>query len=63
MSLRTLITRARLETRLPHFRRPLHEESIEYRAMIEKDFPYEIIERDARHTIEAAFKIVARNAV
>jgi hypothetical protein len=31
--------------------------------MIEKDFPYEIIERDARHTIEAAFKIVARNAV
>jgi hypothetical protein len=41
----------------------LHEESIEYRAMIEKDFPYEIIERDARHTIEAAFKIVARNAV
>ena len=46
-----------------HFRRPLHEESIEYRAMIEKNFPYEIIERDARHVIEAAFKIVARNAV
>lgn len=46
-----------------HFRRPLHEENIEYRAMIENEFPYEIIERDARYTIEAAFRIVARNAV
>jgi hypothetical protein len=46
-----------------HFRRPSHEENIEYRAMIENEFPYEIIERDARYTIEAAFKIVARNSV
>lgn len=46
-----------------HFRRPAHVENIEYRAITENEYPYEIIERDARHTVEAVFKIVARNAV
>lgn len=57
------IDRAReIRNAFTHFRRPSHEENIEYRAMIENEVPYEVIERDARHTIETVFKIVARNA-
>jgi hypothetical protein len=46
------INRAReLRNALTHFRRPLHEQGIEYRAYIENDFPYTVIEDDARHVI------------
>jgi len=51
-----------LRNSFTHFRRPSHEENIEYRAVTENEYPYELIERDARHTMETAFKIVARNA-
>jgi hypothetical protein len=58
------IDRAReIRNTFTHFRRPSHEDNIEHRAMAENDFPYEVIERDARHTLESVFKIVARNAV
>lgn len=46
-----------------HFRRPLHEDSVEYRATSQNDTPYAIIEDDARHIIETVFRIVARNAI
>jgi hypothetical protein len=46
-----------------HFRRPGHEDNIESRAFAEGGLPYDVIERDARYTLEAVFKISARNAV
>jgi hypothetical protein len=58
------IDRAReLRNALTHFRRPLHEETVEYRAMTQKDFPYAVIEEDARHVIEIVFHVLATNAV
>jgi uncharacterized membrane protein len=58
------IDRAReIRNAFTHFRRPSHEENIEYRAVTENEVPYEVIERDARHTIETVFNVVERNAV
>ena len=58
------IDRAReLRNALTHFRRPLHEEGIEYRAFIlQNDFPYTVLEEDARHVIQAVFRILTANA-
>jgi len=45
-----------------HFRRPLHDESVERRAVEQNILPYDVIEEDARHVVEVAFHVLARNA-
>lgn len=56
------LQRAR-ETRNPitHFRRPGHDETIEYRAVTENELPYIIIEEDARHVVETVLHLLGRN--
>ena len=46
-----------------HFRKPLHEESIEARALLEDEAPYRIIEQDAAAVITVTLRIVARDAL
>jgi len=52
----------RLRNPLVHFRRPLHPEQPEIRAVVSGADPYEIVESDAQHILEVAFQLVARNA-
>ena len=46
-----------------HFRAPLSEDSIEFRALSKADHPYIVIEQDARDVIEAVMHMLGRNAV
>jgi hypothetical protein len=45
-----------------HFRKPLDESGLEFRALAEDEFPYGIVEQDARSAMEAVFRLVANNA-
>ena len=46
-----------------HFRRPLHENSVESRAILEDEAPYNIIAQDATAVMAAALRILAKNVV
>ncbi len=46
-----------------HFRQPLHEDTIEHRFVTENEFPYSILEEDARHVMLAAIRLLAKGAV
>ena len=46
-----------------HFRRPGHEDSMESRATLEDEPPYNVIERDAAAVIAAALNMIAKNTV
>lgn len=52
-----------LRNPLVHFRRPLHPEQPEYRAVMSETAPYDIVESDARHILAVAFRIVVHNAI
>ena len=46
-----------------HFRRPLSDDSVEYRSLLDNDNPYEVLERDARTVVCAAMKTLEKDAV
>ncbi len=46
-----------------HFRRPGHCENIEYRMVEENEYPYTVIEQDARTIAAAVMHMVGRNAI
>ncbi len=46
-----------------HFRKPLHRDSPEFRAIEGESDLYSIMEDDAKHTLEVAFRLLARNAL
>lgn len=46
-----------------HFRRPLHQDSLEHRAVVADAEPYEVIEQDATTVMAAALRMVAGNAI
>ncbi len=46
-----------------HFRRPLADDSVEYRSLFENDNPYEVLERDAQAVVRAAMKTLEKDAV
>ena len=46
-----------------HFRAPLSEDTIEYRALESEDLPYSVIEQDARFVLQAVMDMLGRNAV
>ena len=45
-----------------HFRRPLHDEGLERRALDRAEHPYALIEEDARNIIQIVYQVLARNA-
>jgi hypothetical protein len=45
-----------------HFRRPGYDDTIEYRAVLENELPYNIIEEDARYVMETALHLLGKNA-
>ena len=49
-----------LRNPVTHFRRPLHEDTVEYRSVTLNEPPYSILEEDARHVMVAAFRVLAR---
>jgi len=58
----THIDRAReVRNSFTHFRRPLHEDGLERRALERDEDPYAVIEDDARNIIQIAFHVLARN--
>jgi hypothetical protein len=52
-----------LRNPLVHFRTPLHDDLPESRAVRSDSQPYDIVEADAKHVLEAMFRLVAKNAV
>ena len=46
-----------------HFRRPGHADSMEARAILEDEAPYNVIEQDATAVIAATLNMVAKNTV
>ncbi len=56
------LQRAR-EVRNPvtHFRRPLHDETVEYRAVTQDELPYTIVEEDARYVMETVLHLLGKN--
>jgi hypothetical protein len=44
-----------------HFRRPLHTNTIEYRAVIHNELPYTIIEEDAQHVMETVLHLLSKH--
>ena len=46
---------------IAHFRAPLAEDSIEFRALGTEDHPYSVIKQDARDVIEAVMCMLGRN--
>jgi hypothetical protein len=57
------LNRAR-EIRNPvtHFRRPLHDDKVGYRAVTQHELPYAILEEDARHVMETVFHLLGKTA-
>jgi len=53
----------RLRNPLVHFRKPLHKDLPEFRAIQGEREPYEIIEDDAKHILQVMFRLVKQNAV
>jgi HEPN domain-containing protein len=49
-----------LRNAVTHFRRPLHEDTVEYRSVALSQLPYSILEEDARHVMVIAFRVHAR---
>jgi len=52
----------RIRNPITHFRRPLHSDTIEYRAVMQDGMPYTIIEEDARHVMETAVHLLGKSA-
>ncbi len=52
------------KTRNPitHFRKPLNEDTIEYRSIFSNEHHYEIIEKDARNVLKAVFHLLSKVA-
>jgi len=46
-----------------HFRAPLEEDTVEFRAMINEEQPYSVIEQDSRLVLETVMQVLGRNAV
>jgi hypothetical protein len=47
---------------LTHFRKPLDEDTIEFRSVMNNEMYYSIIEEDARTVMKAVFHLLSRNA-
>ena len=45
---------------ITHYREPGHDETVEYRADIESELPYKIIEEDAKHVMVTALKLLGK---
>lgn len=52
-----------LRNPITHFRRPLDDETVEYRSVMQNELPYAIIEEDAQHVVETVLHLLAKNAV
>lgn len=46
-----------------HFRKPGYDDTVEYRASVENELPYAIIEEDAQHIIETVMHLLGKNAI
>jgi len=53
----------RMRNPVTHFRRPLHRETVEHRAVAESEYRYNIIEQDSRHIITVVMNMLAKNTV
>ena len=53
----------RIRNPVTHFRRPLHNDTLEYRAVTQEELPYTIIEEDAQHVMETALGLLRRSTV
>ncbi|MGK9370152.1 hypothetical protein ACSSWA_14740 [Melioribacter sp. Ez-97] len=46
-----------------HFRKPLDEETVDFKAVIENKHQYEIIEEDAKYVLQVMLKLIDKNAI
>ncbi len=52
-----------LRNPLTHFRKPLHNESIERRSVEANDYPYAVIEQDAKTVLQIMFELLRSRAL
>lgn len=52
-----------LRNAVTHFRRPLHEDTVEYRSVTLNELPYAILEEDASHVMATAFRVLAHRTI
>lgn len=58
------LDRAReIRNSLIHFRQPLCDDTVEYRAVIQNEHQYSIIEDDARHVMETVFHLLGKTSI
>lgn len=46
-----------------HFREPGHDDTVEYRSVIDSELPYKIIEEDAQHVMVTVLHLLGKNAI
>lgn len=46
-----------------HFRRPLFDDTVEYRAVEQNELPYSVIEQDAFHVMTMALRLLDKNTI
>jgi hypothetical protein len=59
----TLRKARQLRNAVMHFRRPLHQSTIEFRSMTLNEFPYNIVEKDAKLVMETVLEVLKRNSI
>lgn len=59
---RNLITTKKIRNPITHFRKPLHKEDLDLKAIFENKHHYEIIEENAKYVLKAALKLIDKNA-
>lgn len=48
---------------ITHFRKPLDDDTVSYRSLMQNEFAYGVIEKDARHVMRTVFHLLNKNAV
>jgi hypothetical protein len=53
----------RIRNPVTHFRRPLQEDTVDYRAAVDNELPYDLIEEDARHVMKTVMHLLAKQTI
>lgn len=57
-----LLKAKKIRNPITHFRKPLHEDTIDFKAISKDKHQYYIIEEDAKYVLTAAFRLIDKNA-
>jgi len=58
-----LIEVKKIRNPIIHFRKPLHKDTIEFKAVLENKHQYDIIEEDAKYVMKVMLKLIDKNTI